>query len=150
MNKLETPLFNNSCGKIFKDKIILASKTREDEVEFDDIKKVRFGITTSLKSVMWALLPSSIFVLLYMERKKLDSPIFFLLSFVAIAITVVALVMAEKSYYIHIRMSDGLNLRVRVSPDNKKDAKKFAELCVKTMARAKSTAHLKVVKSEAA
>ena len=125
MKKLETPVFNNSCGKIFNDKIVLASSHREDELAFEDVKKVKFGMTTSLKSLMWALLPSSIFVLLYLERQKLDSSIFFLLSFVAIGISVFSLIMADKSYYILFKTNDDLNVKVKVSVDNKKDAKKF-------------------------
>lgn len=150
MKKLEMPLFNNSCGKIFHDKIVLASAHREDEIDFEDIKSFRFGMTTSIKSVMWALLPSSIFVLLYMEREKLDAAIFFLLSFVAIAITVVSLVMAEKSYFILIKTNDGFNIRVRVALDNKKDAKKFVEMCTKRKVKNKKAPSLRVVKPEAA
>ncbi len=144
------PVFNNSCGKIFNDKVILASAHREDELAFEDIKKVKFGINTSIKSIMWALMPSSIFVLLYLERQKLDSAIFFLLSFIAIGISVFSLVMAEKSYYIRFRTKDGYNVKVKVAVDNKKDAKKFAEMCAKRLSRRSAGATgMKVVKDAA-
>lgn len=145
MKKLDTPLFNNSCGKIFNDKIVLASANKEDEIELDEIKRVKFGLTVSVKSLMWALLPSSIFVLLYLERAKLDSIMFFLLSFVAIGITVTAVIMAEKSCYLLIKLHDGINIRVRVAIDNKKDAKKFAEIVNKRISKVRREMPLKVV-----
>ena len=144
------PLFNNSCGKLFNDKIVLASAHREEEIEFKEIKKIKFGFNISLKSVMWALMPSSIFVLLYLQRAMLDGAMFILLSFVAIGISVFSVVMAEKSYYVLIKLKGGQNVRVRVSVDNKKDAKKFADLAIKTLSRAsRSNAGLKVVKEAA-
>ena len=149
MNNLEIPLFNNSCGKIFNDSIILATKNREDKINFNDIKKVKFGITASFKSIIWALLPSSIFVLLYMERKELDSAIFFLLSFVSLAFTILALVMTEKNHYINVKLNEGLNVRINVSADHRKDAKKFVELCRKNMQKAKKAPGLKILKPAA-
>lgn len=148
MKTLEMPVFNNSCGKIFNDKIVLASAHREDEIDLEDIKKLKFGVTTSLKTIMWTLLPSSIFVLLYMERRMLDSAMFFLLAFVSIAITVVSLVMAEKSYFVLIKMHDGFTVRIRVAVDNKKDAKKFTDMCNKKLAKSKRE-DLRVVRTAA-
>lgn len=149
MKKLDTPLFNNSCGKIFQDKLVLASANREEEIEFEDIKKIKFGVTTSIKSLMWALLPSSIFVLLYLERNKLDSAMFFLLSFIAIAITTVSLIMADKSYYLLIKLEEGLNIRVRVAVDNKKDAKKFMDIANRKISKSKRVTPLRVVSNAA-
>ena len=149
MKKLDTPLFNNSCGKIFQDKLVLASANREEEIEFEDIKKIKFGVTTSIKSLMWALLPSSIFVLLYLERNKLDSAMFFLLSFIAIAITTVSLIMADKSYYLLIKLEEGLNIRVRVAVDNKKDAKKFMDIANRKISKSKRPMPLRVVSNAA-
>ncbi|RYJ41593.1 hypothetical protein [Flavobacterium beibuense] len=150
MKKLEMPLFNNSCGKLFNDKIVLASAHREEEIEFKEIKKIKFGFNVSLKSVMWALMPSSIFVLLYLQRAMLDGAMFILLSFVAIGISVFSVVMAEKSYYVLIKLRGGQNVKVRVSVDNKKDAKKFADMAIKRLSRVSgSTGGLKVVKEAA-
>lgn len=150
MKKLEMPLFNNSCGKLFNDKIILASAHRENEIEFKEVKKIKFGMNTDLKSIMWALMPTSIFVLLYMQRNMLDAPMFFLLSFVVIGISVFTVAMSEKSYYVLVKMRDGENLKLRVSSDNKKDAKKFVEMSIKRHSRySRSGSSLKVVKEAA-
>lgn len=150
MKNLEMPLFNNSCGKLFNDKIVLASSHKEDEIDLKEVKKIKFGFNVSLKSIMWALMPSSIFVLLYLQRQMLDTSMFFLLSFVAIGISVFSVVMAEKSYYVLIKLRDGENVRVRVSVDNKKDAKKFADMAIKALGRiSRSAAGLKVVKDAA-
>ncbi len=128
----------------------MASAHREDEIALQDIKRVKFGMNTSVKSLMWALMPSSIFVLLYLERQKLDSAIFYLLSFVAIGISVFSMVMAEKSYYVLFKMHDGLNIKVKVAVDNKKDAKKFSDMCTKRLSKSRATASgLKVVKDAA-
>lgn len=124
------PLFNNSCGKIFKDKVILASPNRENHVKFDNIEKLEFVTRVSFKSLLWVLISSSFFFILYLER-NLEGWIYFLIFAVALGFTVLSLAMVEKNYHILLRLNDGSEKKISVSKDNKKDAKKFVSVAMK-------------------
>jgi len=120
------PLFNNSCGKIFRDRIIFASSNRENKIEADSIERVKFVGRVSLKSLLWVGISSSFFGILYLER-NLDGWMYALISIVALAFTVLSLVMLEMNYHILLQMKDGSEKRITVTKDNKKDARKFVQ-----------------------
>lgn len=124
------PLFNNSCGKIFKDKVILASPNRENHIKFDNINKLEFVTRVNFKSLLWVLISSSFFFILYLER-NLEGWIYFLIFAVALGFTILSLAMVEKNYHILLRLNDGSQKKISVSKDNKKDAKKFVAVAMK-------------------
>ncbi|MNK24473.1 hypothetical protein D3C87_427790 [compost metagenome] len=124
------PLFNNSCGKVFKDKVILASPNRENHIKFDNIKKLEFVTRISFNSLLWVLISCSFFFILYLER-NLEGWIYFLIFAVALGFTILSLVMVEKNYHILLRLNDGSEKKITVSKDNKKDAKKFVAVAMK-------------------
>lgn len=124
------PLFNNSCGKVFKDKVILASPNRENHIKFDAIARLEFVTRVSLKSLLWVFVSSSFFLILYLER-NLEGWLYAMIFLVAIGFTVLSLVMVERNYHILLLMNDGSKKRIVVSKDNKKDAKKFVAVAMK-------------------
>lgn len=125
-----SPLFNNSCGKIFNDKVILASPNRESHVKFDSIEKLEFKTRVSFKSLLWVLISSSFFLILYLER-NLDGWLYALISAVALGFTILSLIMVEKNHHIMLQLNDGSRTRINVAKDNKKDAKKFVAIAKK-------------------
>src|SRR4051812_2561571 len=97
------PLFNNSCGKIFSDKVILASPTRENHVKFESIEKMEFKTQVSFKSLLWVLISSSFFGILYLER-NLEGWLYAIIGMVALGFTVLSLIMVERNYHIMLRL----------------------------------------------
>lgn len=122
-----SPVFNNSCGKIFNDKVILASSHRENHVRFDAIQKLEFVTKIDYKSLLWVLISSSFFLILYLER-NLEAWLFVIIGLVALSFTVLSLIMVEKNYQILVHLNDGSKTRINVAKDNKKDAKKFVAI----------------------
>ena len=98
------PLFNNSCGKIFNDRIILASPHRENHVKFESVQKFEFVTRISIKSLLWVLISSSFFFILYLER-NLEGWIFSIIALIALGFTILSLVMVEKNYQILVHMT---------------------------------------------
>lgn len=124
------PLFNNSCGKIFSDKVILASPNRENHVKFESIDKLEFKTQVSFKSLLWVLISASFFVLLYLER-NLEGWLYAIIGAVALGFTVLSLIMVEKNHLIMLHLNDGSKTRINVAKDNMKDAKKFVAIAKK-------------------
>ena len=118
------PLFNNSCGKIFRDKVIFASSHRENKIKSDSIERVSFVGRVSLKSLLWVGISSSFFGIMYLER-NLDLWMYAIIGIVALAFTILSLAMLEMNYHILLEMKDGSEKRISVTKDNKKDARKF-------------------------
>jgi len=124
------PLFNNSCGKIFSDKVILASPNRENHVKFESIEKLEFKTQVSFNSLLWVLISSSFFMILYLER-NLDIWLYAIIGAVAFGFTVLSLIMLEKNHHIMLHLNDGSTTKINVAKDNMKDAKKFVDIAKK-------------------
>jgi ABC-type lipoprotein release transport system permease subunit len=118
------PLFNNSCGKIFGDKIVLASSNNENQIKSESIARLEFVGRVSLKSLFWVAISSSFFGILYLER-NLDGWMYFLIFILALFFTVLSLIMVERNYHILLLMKDGTKRTISVDKSNKKDARNF-------------------------
>ncbi len=126
MEKLEVPLYFNSCGKIFEDRLIFASAYKENIFDVSDIGKVSMRKKLGFKSVLSLLLPFGLVGILYLER-DLD----FIVQAITVVLTliffIVAFVNTEMKYYIILQLKSTKNVKIRISKSNKKDAGKFVE-----------------------
>mgnify|MGYP006145011481 CR=1 FL=1 len=126
MEKLEIPLYFNSCGKIFEDRLIFASAYKENIFDVSDIGKVSMRKKLGFKSVLSLLLPFGLIGILYLER-DLD----FIVQATTVVLTliffIVAFVNTEMKYYIILQLKSTKNVKIRISKNNKKDAGKFVE-----------------------
>ena len=119
-------LFNNSCGKIFRDEVVFASSNRENHLEAESIQGLKLKGTVSLKSLGWVIISSSFFGILYLE-KNLEGWMYGLIFILALIFTGLSLYMLERHYYILLVKKDGTQYKIRVDKDNKKDAQKFVD-----------------------
>lgn len=120
------PLFNNSCGKIFRDEVVFASSNRENHLKAESIQGLKLKGTVSLKSLGWVIISSSFFGILYLE-KNLEGWMYGLIFILALIFTGLSLYMLERHYYILLVKKDGTQYKIRVDKDNKKDAQKFVD-----------------------
>jgi len=120
------PLFDNNCGKIFKDRVVLFSPVRESQVKIDAIERLEFVTKITVKSFIWVLISSSFFFLLYLQR-NLNEWLFAGITFTAFLFTLISVALVERNYQIVIHLHDGSTRWIRVTSNNKKEAKKLIE-----------------------
>ena len=120
------PLFNNSCGKIFRDEVVFASSNRENHLKTESIQGLKLKGTVSLKSLGWVAISSSFFGILYLER-NIEGWMYGLIFIIALLFTGLSLYMLERNYYILLVKKDGTQYKIRVDKDNRKDAQKFVD-----------------------
>lgn len=126
MEKLEVPLYFNSCGKIFDDKVIFASAYKENIFYVNDIAKVSMKTRFGFKSLISMLLPFGLLGILYLE-KNLDFFVQAITVVIMLIFLVVAFVNTEAKYYIILHLKSTKNVKIKISKSNKKDAGKFVK-----------------------
>lgn len=124
------PVFNNCYGKVFNDKVVLASPLRENHVELYSISKLKLVTRFNLDSVLWVLISTSFFLMLFLER-NLHGLVYSVSFGVSIAFIMISLAMVEKDHYILLLMNDGSKKKIAVSKNKKKDAQKFVAIAMK-------------------
>jgi hypothetical protein len=134
MTTLEIPQFSNTCGKIFADKIILATSHTEREVALKDIKKVRFTTRPQAKSLFFVALPAILFVFPFYTT---DQDSFIKVVFVALGIGLMAISIwqVNKKHTLTVKLATGRNIGLNVWQGNVKEAKKFAGMVNAKVAR---------------
>jgi hypothetical protein len=127
MTTLETPQFSNSCGKIFADKIVLATAHKESEVALSDITKINFIVRPQPKSLFFAALPAMLIALPYMTNEKDGLIIGFFIA-VSLILTGVALYNLNKKYTLSVKLATGNSMSINVWQGNQKEAQKFVAI----------------------
>lgn len=124
MENLEIPLYSNSCGKIFNDRLIFASAYKENVYYTKDISHVKTRSKFGLKSVATILLPFSLLLIPYFDN---NLPVFMEVVIVAMMVLffVIALIKTDAKYYIILHLKNGQAVKIRISKNNKKEAYKF-------------------------
>ncbi|SFQ77159.1 hypothetical protein [Flavobacterium akiainvivens] len=127
MTTLETPQFSNSCGKIFADKIVLASAHKETEVPLHELKKVSFTSRPLPKSLFFIALPAVLFAFPFVTNEK---DWFVNAIFIAIGLILmgVSLFNVNKKHTLSLKLATGNSVSINVWEGNLKEAKKFANM----------------------
>jgi hypothetical protein len=131
MKNLDEPLFSNTCGKLFNDSIVFASSRHENDISAMQIRKVSLRKSVTWGSLLFSTMPLILFVL---PRFVKDSFIQVLMYSLGVLLLAICILMAEKKYTIHIRMSNGSRQKINVSNHNIKDAEKFIGQAMKLIA----------------
>ncbi len=134
MISLETPQFSNSCGKIFTDKIILATAHRESEVAVKDIKKISFTGRPQPKGLFFVALPVMLLAFPFITNEKdwFVNGIFIILG---VLLTGFSLTQLSKVYTLNVKLNDGNTINIKVWEGNQKEAKKFVSMVKAKIAR---------------
>ena len=128
-NKMATdnyPIFANSSGKIFADRIVFASSNKESGYALNTINKVTFKKRIKKGSIAFSFLPG---ILLFVPYFSGNDDTFIKALFIGVGLVglAVSLAMAKVSYIMKIEMASGRKKAITVWEGNKKDAQKFTE-----------------------
>lgn len=100
---------------------------RISHVDFDEVNRLEFVSKASLKSLLWAVTFFVFFLDLCLRRNP-DNWFFSSLAALSVGFTILAIILADKQYYILLYMNDGTKTKVEVAKDNRKDAEQFVAL----------------------
>jgi len=125
---IETELvFANSCGKIYTDRIILASSNKESSYGLATVKKLTLKVRLETQSMLFILLPALLFIVPYFSDSE-DTFARILFIGLGIALMALAIAKATKKYTLSIVMQKGPKKSIGIWEGNKKDARKFADM----------------------
>ncbi len=122
----EMPVFTNSCGKIYADNVIFAFSTGEKKLITEKLKTVKFSQRITPRSLAFIVLPLLAYTVL--DHIKNFNGLFRVAGYAAMLIIAgLASYYSEKEYSIYLVMDDGSKMAIRVSKNNRNDAKKFVD-----------------------
>lgn len=124
MKNSHLPLFGNTCGKLYKDYIVLASANRERTLPLNSVKKIRFSKDITITSLLFMLVPGTLFILPEFFESD-DTFIKALLYATGILFFALSIFKAERSYTVKIFTNSGSVLKITLLKENMRDAKKF-------------------------
>jgi hypothetical protein len=134
MKELDIPQFSNTCGKLYADKIVLATSNNESYIDIDKIHKVAFTARPELKSMLFIMLPLVLFAL----PMIMHEPDFFtkaLFMTVGLVFLTIAVFQINNVYTLSLKLKDGTSMNINVWQGNRKEAQKFAGLVDAKLAR---------------
>lgn len=120
-------LLHKSREKEFKATLHPEVSKRISHVDFDEVNRIEFVSKASLKSLLWAVTFFVFFLDLCLRRNP-DNWFFSSLAALSVGFTILAIILADKQYYILLYMNDGTKTKVEVAKDNRKDAEQFVAL----------------------
>lgn len=124
MKSTDTALFTNSCGRIFADRIQLASYKGEATVQVREISHLKFKTSITRNGFLFSLLPSILIGIAVVINpvNVTERALFFLAGIIGIA---ALLYMAERKHIIRITYKRGAPRDISVLSANVKEAKKY-------------------------
>lgn len=130
------PVFGNTCGKIYRDRIVLATSNKESGFPFHEIKNLTFKQKFDPRGLLFACLPGAILAFPFVFKNE-DTAIRIaagVLGFLGVALCIFK---AQKRYTLHMEMNSGKMIKVNVWHGNKKEAEKFVGKALPLILKAK-------------
>lgn len=120
----DTPIFSNTCGILFNDKVIFGFVNGDKEISLSKISHAQFREKITIAFWLLIVLPLPLYAALdYMYNYN---GLLRLAGYcLAGCVSSLAYYYAKKKYLIVIEMVNSSRFVIRVSEDNKKDASKF-------------------------
>lgn len=124
MKSTSTPLFTNSCGRVFSNRIQLSSYRGETTVKVADIASVSFKRIISRKGILLALLPSVLIAISFLVNPQNTIEKY---SFLVAGVLGMALLFAtaERKQYVHINFHKKPSKNISVKSHSIKEAKRY-------------------------
>ncbi len=124
MKSTSTPLFTNSCGRVFSNRIQLSSYRGETTVKVADIASVSFKRIISRKGVLLALLPAVLIGVSFIVNPQNT---FEKYSFLVAGILGMAVLFftAERKQYVHISFHKKPAKNISIKSHSIKEAKRY-------------------------
>ena len=125
MQELEIPLFSNTCGKLFADRIVFASANREKEILPQTLSRLTFTGSLTIGSILYMLL----FLAIAGGALFINIATVFKLGLFSMSMLLLLwfVLKGKRKYAINIYFKDGSARSIRVWEGNRKDAQKFVE-----------------------
>lgn len=122
MKSTDTPLFTNSCGRIFPDKIQLASYKGEATIKIKEISSLSFKTRITRNGFLFSLLPSVFIGISFFTQSSVEK-----MSFLGAGILGMLLLFykAERKHILRVYFKRGRHRDISVWSANIKDAKKY-------------------------
>ncbi|MFP9113004.1 hypothetical protein ACLI1A_03630 [Flavobacterium sp. RHBU_3] len=129
-------VFANTCGKIFKDRIILATH-KETTIPFRSIASITLKKRYDKSSLLFALLPAILIVLPYVFPKDTQDMKTVLLLLGVLGV-IVCVLKVKKAYSLNLKTQSGRLVKIKVWEGNKKEAQKFIDKTTSMINKAKA------------
>ena len=126
MTELEIPQFSNSCGKLFADKIILASSNKESLIDLNNVRNVSFTSRPAPKSLLFIALPLPLFFMPSLLNEN-DFFVKVMFAVVGLLLLLVSVWQVNKNHTLSLKLKDGSSTSINVWEGNRKEAQKFAD-----------------------
>jgi hypothetical protein len=120
-------LLHKSREEKFKAAVDSQVSEKIANVDFDDVNRLEFSSGISLKSLLWAV-AFFIFFLDLCLRRNPDNWFFSSIAAMSVGFGILAIILADRQYYILLYMNDGSKTKVGVAKNNRKDAEEFVAL----------------------
>lgn len=117
-------IFSNSCGKLYPDKIVLASANKETSYPLQSVSKLTFSKSFETTSFLFMLLPCTLFIFPRFLNSD-ESFIKFFLYGIGLSMLILSIVKGKRKYLLSMYLTNGTKRSVRVWEGNTKEAQKF-------------------------
>lgn len=134
MNDSELPLFSNTCGKLFQDKVIFASAVRETEIRAEDIKDVQLATSVSAQSLLFLLVPLPLFVMPFFLQPA-EGALKICIAAIGCLMMAMAVYKARREYKLRLYLKNGTLIEWYVWRGNYKEAQNFVKKLKKGLLR---------------
>ena len=131
MKSTDTPLFTNSCGRIFPEKIQLASYKGEATIKIKEISSLSFKTRITRNGFLFSLLPSIFVGISFFTQSAAEK-----MSFLAAGILGIALLLykSERKHILRVYFKRGRHRDISVWSANIKEARKYVNEANKVVA----------------
>jgi hypothetical protein len=120
-------LLHKSREKEFKTTLLPEVSKRISHVDFDDVNKLEFVSRVSLKSMLWAIAFFIFFLDLCLNRNP-DNWFFSSIAAMSVGFGILALILADRQYYILLHLNDGSRTKVEITKKDRKNAEEFVAI----------------------
>lgn len=121
----QQPVFGNTCGKIYRDRIILATSHKESGFPFHEIKSLTFKQRFDVRGLLFACLPGALIAFPFIFKNE-DTVVKVASAIIGVLGAALCIFKAQKRYSLHLETNSGRVVKVKVWHGNKKEAEKFA------------------------
>lgn len=122
MKSTDTPLFTNSCGRVFPDRIQLASYKGEATIKMKEISSLSFRTSITRNGLLFALMPSVLIAASLLTNGKTEKIAFLVGGVLGMALLFYK---AERKHVLRIHHKKGRSRSISVYSANIKEAKKY-------------------------
>lgn len=117
-------LLHKSKEKELKETVHPRISEKIANIDFDEVRKLGFVSRISLRSMLWVLIFFLFFLDFCLSRNP-ENWFFSSIAAMSVGLGILALIIADRKYYLVLYMKDGIKTKVEIAKDNKAAAEAF-------------------------